>query len=110
MVVRILAVVRGGKLARAVFLPPDFLPRPLRVCLKEVVPLKEIAVDRRLASVQGLVVAVVNDRLGHPAEDGFDYVEELRTGWEGHKVHERTSMLSLVFGRIDFVNPFARSL
>ena len=36
-VLRIFAVVRGGILARDVFLPPDFLPGPLRVCFEEVV-------------------------------------------------------------------------
>ena len=51
----------------------------------------EVAVDGRLSVVQRLVVAVVNDRAGHAAEDGLDHVEELGARGQRRGLDDRTT-------------------
>jgi len=44
------------------------------------IPFGEIGVNRVLARLYGFIVAVVHNRAGQPANNGFDNVEKLRRG------------------------------
>src|SRR4051794_29877445 len=76
-VTRIFAVVCLREDRRLALLAPNLVTDPPRVESVMFVPLVEVPVDGRLRLVQGLVVAVVDDRAGHAGEDGLDHVEEL---------------------------------
>jgi len=41
------------------------------------VPFFKVSIDRGLRVIECLVVAVVDNRPGHAAEDGFNHIEEL---------------------------------
>ena len=81
-VARVFAVVRLGKFGRLPFLPQNLFTGPPGMQRDVRVPFHEVPVDRCLRIVQGLVIAVVDDRPGHTTEHQLDHVEELCTCWQ----------------------------
>ena len=49
------------------------------------VPFFKVSIVRCLRVIEWLVVTVVDDRASHPAEDGFNHIQELSTlrQWNG---------------------------
>ena len=64
----------------------------------------KVTVYRRLGVVHRLVVAVVDDRASHAAEDGFDHIEELSTRWQRRGLDDRA--LTTQNGSIVLINAF----
>jgi hypothetical protein len=79
----VLAIVCLGKCGRHSLLPPNLISRSTGIGNKMPTTLVEIAVDSRLGVIDALIVAVMDDRSRHAAENRFDHVKELRSGWQG---------------------------
>ena len=64
----VLRNVRFGEDRRNPFLAPYFVPSPFRVGFEVLVALREVAINCRFAGIHRLIVAVVDNGLGHSAE------------------------------------------
>ena len=51
----------------------------------------EITINRCLGVIHTLIVAVVNDRSRHTAEDRFDHIKELRASRKRRRFNERAA-------------------
>ena len=78
--------------------------RPSGDSAEERVPVGEVPVDRRLADLDRLVIAVLDDGPRHPAEDRLDDFEELRAGGERGQLDQGGTVLGPVFGRVDLLD------
>src|SRR5262249_25682767 len=76
---RILAVVCFAEDGWRALLAPNDITSAARVLRERGVPLAEIPIDCALAFVDRPIIAVVNDRSCHPAEDRLNDVQELGT-------------------------------
>jgi hypothetical protein len=79
---------------------PDLVSGALRTPDKKLVPLFEVSIDCILRSLCGWIIAVVNDSFSHATEDRLDYVEELRTGGQGCRLHEGEIVLDCLLVNI----------
>ncbi len=75
----ILAIVCFGESGGFALLAPDLLSGSSGMLPKVRVPFFKVSIDRCLRVIECLVVTVVDDRASHPAEDGFNHIEELST-------------------------------
>ncbi|MGD0075504.1 MAG: hypothetical protein ABSD31_14360 [Candidatus Binataceae bacterium] len=73
----ILAIVCFGECGDLTLLAPDLFAGPSGMVPEVSVPFFNVPIDRRLRIIECLVVAVVNNRPSHAAEDGFNHIEEL---------------------------------
>jgi hypothetical protein len=83
---------------------PDLPAGPSWIRSEERVPIGEVPVERRLADIDRLVIAVLDDRPRHPAEDRLDDVEELRAGGERGQFDQGSPVLGPVLGRVDLLD------
>ncbi len=74
----ILAVVGGIKVRRRSFFAPNLLPSSLGMVYEVAISIVEVAIDRVSGGTHRWVVAAMDDRSGHTAENRFDNVQELR--------------------------------
>src|SRR5262249_13520900 len=102
---RVLAVVRLGELTRGRLLPPDLIPGPLRMQPEVLVSLVEVPIDGLPGFVHRLVIAVVEDRLCHAAEDRLDNIQELGTGGERDQLHPRHPSPVPIVSAVHLFNP-----
>src|SRR5215813_6363935 len=76
---RILAVVCFTEYWPFTFFAPYLVASSARVLRESFIPFSEMPVDCPLAFIDRRVVAVVNDRTGHAAEDRLYNIQELGT-------------------------------
>ena len=93
----ILAIVAFLECSFYPFFPPYSIIRLFSVLLKVLVPFANISVYCSLAFIDGLIIAVMNDGSGHPAEYRLDDVHKLRACRKRCELHERRSFLRSVF-------------
>jgi hypothetical protein len=74
---RILAVVPFGELTHHSLVTPDFPPGTLGRREKMVISFDEVTIDREHRFLDTSVVAIMNDRPCHPAENRLDYIQKL---------------------------------
>ena len=75
--IRVFAVVRFAKLARDPFLPPNLVSSSFGILLEVIISLEKMAINSSHRFLDRLVIAVVDDCLCQPAENGFDDIEIL---------------------------------
>ncbi len=85
----IFAVVALSEFALNPLRSPDLSARSLGMFLKVLISCCEMLVDGLLRGFERKIIAVVNDRSCHSAEDGFDDVEELRPGRQRDRLYNR---------------------
>src|ERR1700738_1733540 len=69
----VFAVARSGERGRLALLAPYLLASSLGILLKVIVSFFKVPTYRRFGSVNRLIVAALNDRTRHAAEDRLDY-------------------------------------
>ena len=80
VIARVFAVVGCMEFCWYEFLTPYLSSRSFRMGFEMLVALLEMAIYRSLAFRDRLVIAVMDDRLGHPAEYRFNDVQKLGAG------------------------------
>lgn len=103
---RILAVVCLTEDGQFSFLAPNDVASPAWVFRERGVPLAEVPIDCSLAFVDRRIVAVVNDRSGHPAEDQLYDVQALSTARERRQLDLRSGQSWIDVSCVDLVNSF----
>ena len=83
----ILAVVAFLELALNPFRSPNLSACPLGILPKMLIPVLEMPVDGSLRRIEGMVIAIVDDRSCHTAKDRLDDVEKLCAGGQRCSSH-----------------------
>jgi hypothetical protein len=77
----ILAVIAFLELALNPFRSPNLSARSLGMFPKMLIPVLEMPVDGSLRRIERMVIAIVDYRSCHTAENRLDDVEKLSPGW-----------------------------
>jgi len=77
----VLAIVAFLELALNPFRTPNLSAGSLGMFPKMLIPVLEMPVDSRFGSIERMVIAIVDYRSCHTAENRLDDVEKLSPGW-----------------------------
>src|SRR6516164_7737983 len=91
-------------------LSPDFAAGPFWVRSEEGISLREVPIDCLHCLVHRLVVAIVDDRLGHTAEHGLYDVKKLGPGRERGQTDRGRPVFLAVLAGIDLLDPVQEPL